>query len=347
MIKVENKFIGQGAPCFVAAEIGLNHNGDMDIALRAIDAAIEAGADAVKFQNYHTEDFLLDKKLTYSYTSQGKEITETQFEMFKRYELSFDQLKIIKEYCDKRGIIFFSTPTGKQGIDDLVKLKTPLLKNGSDFLVNLDIIQDMARTGIPTIISTGMATVAEIDNAVRAFELAGGSELIILHCISSYPTPADQVHLNKITSLQKTFGYPVGFSDHTWGTVSAIGAVVLGACFIEKHFTLDKTQNGPDHRFSSDLPELRELITGIRTIEKNLGSAKLSPTLGEEHGRKNYRLSCVINKNLPAGKIISKVDIAYSRPSGGLAPELVYLILNKKLKRNITIGEQITLNDVV
>ena len=346
MIKVSNKFIGPDAPCFVAAEIGLNHNGNMDLALKTIDAAVEAGADAVKFQNYHTEDFLLDKKLTYTYTSQGKEITETQFEMFKRYELSFKKLKLLKEYCDQRGIIFFSTPTSKRGIDDLVKLKTPLLKNGSDFLVNLDIIQDMARTGIPTIISTGMATVAEIDNAVRAFEQAGGSELIILHCISSYPTPADQVHLNKITSLQNTFGYPVGFSDHTWGTVSAIGAVVLGACFIEKHFTLDKKLPGPDHRFSSDLQEFRELIKGIRTIEKNLGFAKLGPALDEEHGRKNCRLSCVINKNLPEGSIISKDDISYSRPSGGLAPELAYLTFNKKLNRTMYKGEQITLNDV-
>jgi N-acetylneuraminate synthase/N,N'-diacetyllegionaminate synthase len=346
MIKAGNKYIGEGNPCFVAAEIGLNHNGDMDIAVKTIEAAIEAGADAVKFQNYRTEDFLLNKELLFSYSSQGKEITETQFEMFKRYELSFEQLHFLKTYCDKRGIVFFSTPTGKHGIEDLVKLQSPLLKNGSDFLVNLDIIQEMAATGIPTIISTGMATAAEIDNAVRAFEQAGGKELIILHCISSYPTPADQVNLNKISSLQKTFGYPVGFSDHTWGWVSAIGAVVLGACFIEKHFTLDKNLPGPDHRFSSDMQELKELINGVRTIEKNLGVSKLGPTPEEAYGRKNYRLSCVVNKSLPEGSIISKDDITFSRPSGGLAPELAHLILNKSLNRAMTTGEQITLSDV-
>jgi N-acetylneuraminate synthase/N,N'-diacetyllegionaminate synthase len=346
MIKAGNKFIGNGAPCFIAAEAGLNHNGDMDLAVQTIDAAVEAGADAVKFQNYYTEDFILDKTLTYTYISQGKEITETQFEMFKRYELSFEQLKLLKEYCDKKGVIFFSTPTSKRGIDDLVKLKVPLLKNGSDLLVNLPLIKEMAKTGIPTIISTGMATVAEIDDAVRTFEQAGGKDLIILHCISSYPTPPDQVNLNKIPSLQKTFAYPVGFSDHTWGTVSAIGAVVLGACFIEKHFTLDKTLSGPDHRFSSDMHEFKELITAIRTVEQNLGISKLGPTAAEEPARKNYRLSCVLNKNLSEGTILSKNDITYSRPSGGLPPKLAYLVWDKKLKKKMFAGEQITLNDV-
>jgi N,N'-diacetyllegionaminate synthase len=346
MIKVGNKFIGNGAPCFVAAEIGINHNGDMDLAFKTIDAAVEAGADAVKFQNYYTEDFILCKDLTYTYNSQEKERTETQFEMFKRYELSFEQIKQLKEYCDKKGVIFFSTPTSKRGIDDLIRLKTPLLKNGSDLLVNLDIIKDMARTNIPTIISTGMAKLSEIDDAVRAFENAGGKELVILHCISSYPTPADQVNLNKILSLQKAFGYPVGFSDHTLGAVAAIGSVVLGSCFIEKHFTLDKTLPGPDHHFSSDLQELKDLITGIRIIEKNLGSSKLEPTISEEHGRKSYRLSCVLNKNLMEGAIIKKEDIAYSRPSSGLSPKLSYLIIGKKVIRSMSVGEQVTINDV-
>lgn len=347
MIKVQHKTIGEGQPCFIAAEIGINHNGDMDLAIRTIDAAIEAGADAIKFQNYYTEDFVLDKSLTYTYISEGKEVTETQFEMFKRYELSFEQLKFLKEYCDSKQVLFFSTPTSQRGIDDLVKVGCPLLKNGSDLLVNLDIIRNMAKSGIPTVISTGMATIGEIDDAVRAFEEAGGKELIILHCVSSYPTPADQVNLNKITSLQKAFGYPVGFSDHTWGVTSAIGSVVLGACFIEKHFTLDKTLPGPDHHFSSDKEELRELVNAVRTIEKNMGTFKIGPTSVEALGRKDYRLSCVASKDLTKGTVLTQNDIAYSRPSGGIAPKLVALLLNKKLAKNIPAGECIAIEDII
>ena len=346
MIKVEHKVIGEGQPCFIAAEIGINHNGDMNLAFKTIDAAIEAGADAVKFQNYYTEDFLLNRDITYSYLSQGNKITETQFEMFKRYELNFEQLTLLKNYCDKQGIIFFSTPTSKRGIDDLQRLNTALLKNGSDLLVNLDIIKEMAQTGIPTIISTGMATVAEIDDAVKAFEDAGGKELIILHCISSYPAPPGDVNLKKIPTLQATFGYPVGFSDHTSGVTAAIGSVVIGACFIEKHFTYDKTLSGPDHRFSADKIEFAELVNAVRTMEQNLGSSKIGPTQSEIAGRISFRLSCVASSNLKAGQKITNDDISYSRPSGGLPPKLANLLYGKKLRRGISIGESILIEDV-
>lgn len=346
MITIGNKVIGGAAPCFIAAEIGINHNGDMELAIKTIDAAIEAGADAIKFQNYYTEDFVLDKSLTYSYVSQEKSITETQFEMFKRYELTFEQLTFLKEYCDKKRIVFFSTPTSKRGIDDLIRIKVPLLKNGSDLLVNLDIIKDMAQSGIPTIISTGMATAAEIDEAVRSFENAGGKELIILHCVSSYPTPANEVNLRKIPTLKATFGYPVGFSDHTWGVTAAIGAVAMGACFVEKHFTLDKTLPGPDHRFSSDKKELSELVNAIRTIEQNLGTSRIGPTESEAQSRHAFRLSCVAALNLQKGHVVTKADIAYSRPSGGIAPGLVDLLCGKKLRREIASGEKILIEDI-
>jgi len=341
MIKVNNKYIGEGQPCFVVAEVGINHNGDMDLAMKSIDAAVLSGADAVKFQNYFTEDFILDKKLTYEYTFGNKKVSETQFEMFKRNELSFEQLEKLKKHCDKKGIIFFSTPTGQRGIDDLLRLQTPLLKNGSDFLVNLEIIEAMARTRLPTIISTGMATLAEIDDAVRAFEKAGGKELIILHCISSYPTPADEVNLLKIPALKQAFGYSIGFSDHSEGIVAGIGSVVLGSCFIEKHFTLDKNLPGPDHSFSSDPNEFKNLVDGIRIIEKNLGQARLNPTAKEEYGRMNYRLSCVARIDLPSGHEIGKSDIAYSRPANGLPPKLAHLLHGKILKKPLKAGDLI------
>lgn len=335
MIQVGEKIIGQNQPCFIAAEIGINHNGDMELAKQIIKAAKDAGADGVKFQNYYTDDFILDKNLTYEYISQGKTVRETQYEMFKRYELSLAQLQELKNYCDEIGVIFFSTPTSQRGIDDLQKVGTPLLKNGSDFLVNLELISLMAKTKIPTIISTGMATLSEIDDAVRAFEEAGGENLIILHCISSYPTPAPEVNLRKISALQQAFQYPIGFSDHTEGIVAAIGSIVLGACFIEKHFTLDKNLEGPDHRFSSDPQELEALVNAVRYAEQSLGTSKITPSVAEADGRMNFRLSCVAKRDLSKGHIITRDDITFSRPATGLPPKFVNVLTGKTLQKDI------------
>lgn len=346
MIKVGNKIIGKGLPCFIAAEIGINHNSDMELAKKMIDAAAEAGADAVKFQNYFTEDFILDKELTYTYISAGKEITEPQFDMFKRYELTFEQLQLLKAHCDKKDVIFFSTPTSKRGIDDLLKLNVSLLKNGSDLLVNLPLIQEMARTKIPTIISTGMALVSEIDDAVRAFEEAGGKELMILHCTSSYPTPDEDVHLLKLDSLSKTFNCPVGFSDHTWGIEAGIAAVALGCFFIEKHFTLDKNLPGPDHRFSSDPAEFKQLVSGIRKTETMMGSSKLGPTNSEKPGRIGFRLSCAAARDIEKGETVTAQDIIFIRPASGLHPKFYTDLINKKSRLQLKKGQFINLNDM-
>jgi N,N'-diacetyllegionaminate synthase len=317
-----NRLIGAGQPCFIAAEIGINHNGDMSLARKMIDAAADAGADSVKFQNYRTEDFLSDRTLTYTYESQGKQVTESQFDMFKRSELNTVQLQGLRQHCESRGVVFFSTPTGDDGIQDLLAAGAPLLKNGSDYLTHLPLIRSMARTGLPTILSTGMATLGEIEDAVNAFEEAGGNELLILHCTSSYPTPAEQVNLRKIPTLRAAFGRPVGFSDHSWGTIAALGAVAMGACFIEKHFTLDKSLPGPDHRFSSDPAEFRELVTRIRELEQTLGEARVGPTPSEVDNRLSFRLSCVAARDLQAGHVITVEDIAFRRPGTGLPPKM-------------------------
>lgn len=346
MIKIGNKIIGNGFPCFIAAEIGINHNGDMELAKQMIDAAVDGGADAVKFQNYYTEDFILDKDLTYTYISEGKEIKESQFDMFKRYELKFEQLELLKNYCDKKNVLFFSTPTSKRGIDDLIKLNVGLLKNGSDLLVNLPLIKEMAKTKIPTIISTGMALVGEIDDAVRTFEEAGGTDLMILHCTSSYPTSDKDVNLLKLESLYKTFKYPVGFSDHTWGVEAAIGAIALGCAFVEKHFTLDKTLPGPDHRFSADPAEFKQLVDSIRKIEKMLGTSKIGPTDSEQSGRFSFRLSCAVGRDIAIGETISEDDIIFIRPASGLHPRFSGSLYNKKAKVSLKKGSIIKLGDV-
>jgi N-acetylneuraminate synthase/N,N'-diacetyllegionaminate synthase len=319
----------------------------MDLAYQLIEAAAQAGADAVKFQNYRTEDFISDQSLTYEYISQGKTIVESQYEMFKRCELSPADLIDLREHCDQHNIVFFSTPTSEEGVADLVKAGAPLLKNGSDYLVHLPLIRAMARTGLPTVISTGMATLAEIDDAVRAFQEAGGKELTLLHCTSSYPTPPEHVHLRKIPALAAAFGCPVGLSDHSWGTVAGIGAVALGACFIEKHFTLDKNLAGPDHRFSADPAEFRALVEAVRTLEKSLGESKIGPTPSEMLGRRDFRLSCVAARDLPTGHALSEKDVVFRRPGTGLPPRAIDWLVGRRLGCDVLAGKPLEPGDFV
>ena len=346
-VRVGQRHIGEGHRCLIAAEIGINHNGDLDLAHKSIDAAADAGADAVKFQNYRTEEFVSDRTLTYEYTSHGRRVIEPQFDMFKRCELTPGALRELSAHCDMRGIIFFSTPTSVAGVLDLVRLGAPLLKNGSDYLVHLPLIRAMAQTGLPTVISTGMATRTEIEDAVSAFRQAGGKDLILLHCTSSYPTPNEDVHLRRIPALAATFDCLAGFSDHSEGNVAAMGAVALGACLIEKHFTLDKNLPGPDHRFSSDPAEFRALVADIRTMEQSLGSPEFQPAASEEAGRRDFRLSCVAARELPQGHRLVASDIAFHRPGSGFLPKEADRLLNCVLAHNIAAGHVFSPEDFV
>jgi N,N'-diacetyllegionaminate synthase len=345
VVRVGKRLIGEGQPTFVAAEVGINHNGSMDLAHRAIDAAADAGADAVKFQNYRTEDFLSDRSLTHEYVSQGKTVVEAQYDMFKRCELAPESLRALREHCDRRNVVFFSTPTSEKGLGELVEVGAPLLKNGSDFLVHLQLIRAMARTGLPTVISTGMATLEEVKVAVESFRGSGGQDLILLHCTSSYPTPAEDVHLRKMETLAASFDCPVGLSDHTDGIVAAIGSVALGACMIEKHFTLDKNLPGPDHHFSSDPAEFRVLVDAVRVMEKSMGSSEVDPATSENIGRRDYRLSCVAARELPAGHRLGAADVAFRRPGSGFPPSQSDSLVDRELRRSVAIGHVFALED--
>jgi N,N'-diacetyllegionaminate synthase len=344
-VRIGRRFIGAGWPCFLAAEIGINHNGDLNLAHRSIDAAAEAGADAVKFQNYRTEDFVSGRSLEYEYVSQGQTVVESQYDMFKRCELSPCSLRELRDHCNRRNVIFFSTPSSEGGLQELAELGVPLLKNGSDYLVHLPLIQAMARSGIPTVLSTGMATYAEIEDAVNAFRQAGGKDLILLHCTSSYPTPPEDVHLRKLPALASAFDCPAGFSDHSCGNVAAIAAVALGACMIEKHFTLDKNLPGPDHRFSADATEFCALAEAVRCVETNLGSPELKPVRSEEVGRRDYRLSCVAARDLAPGHCLTDTDIAFRRPGYGFPPKHSATLLNRRLNKEIATGHVFALED--
>tara|TARA_Y100000589_G_scaffold300319_1_gene310358 strand:+ start:442 stop:1497 length:1056 start_codon:yes stop_codon:yes gene_type:complete len=345
IIEVGGNKIGDGQPCFLVAEIGLNHNGDLALAKDTIDAAVEAGASAVKFQNYKTEDFLSDRTLTHEYRSDGGKITESQYEMFKRCELTVEMLSQLKDYSDQKGIIFFSTPTSIETLYDLTSIGVPILKNGSDFLTHLPLVQAMAATRIPTVLATGMSTRLEIEDAVNSFRAAGGEDLILLHCTSSYPTEPADVHLRKIISLREKMDCLVGLSDHTDGITAGIGSVLLGACFIEKHFTLNKKLPGPDHSFSMDPVEFNELTKSIRTLETQLGESELGPTMSEDHGRQNYRLSCVAATDFSKGYEVRPKDVVFRRPGNGLPPKSASILHGKSLKRGVLKGHVFTLED--
>lgn len=337
-LHIAGRAVGPGQPVFIAAEIGINHNGDMNLARRMIDAAAGAGADAVKFQNYRTEDFVSDRNLLHEYENGGRMVRESQYDMFKRYELHRESLRALSEHCHACGVIFFSTPSGEEGISDLLAVQAPLLKNGSDYLTNLPLIRAMGRTGLPTVLSTGMATEEEIRDAVEAFRDAGNEQLIVLHCTSTYPAPDEDVNLRRIPALAARFRALVGLSDHSFGTTAAIGSVAMGACFIEKHFTLDKNLPGPDHRFSSDAAEFAQLVQSVRAIERQLGNDRIGPAPSEIEGRAGFRLSCVAAHDLPAGHVLRPSDVAFRRPGTGLPPKAVEQILDRKLAARVACG---------
>jgi N,N'-diacetyllegionaminate synthase len=345
-IPVGTRGIGPDETCFIAVEVGLNHNGDPDLAHKMVDAAASAGADAVKFQNFRTEDFISDRSVTYTYVSAGESVTESQWDMFKRYELSADVWGELRDHCAERGVVFFSTPTSEEGVDELERLGSPLIKNGSDYLGHLPLIRRMARSGIPTVLSTGMATLDEVRAAVEAFREAGGEDLVLLHCTSSYPTPPQEANLRQIPALAAEFGVPVGFSDHTDGWLAAAASVAVGSCFLEKHFTLDRDLPGPDHRFSSDPAELRALVDAVRTAETMLGTGEVGYAPSEELGRRDYRLSCVAAADLKAGHVLIEADVEFRRPGTGVPPGEVETLLGRALARDVETGEALGLRDV-
>jgi N,N'-diacetyllegionaminate synthase len=345
-IRLGDHQIGHGQPCFIAAEIGINHNGDLDLARAMIDAAARAGADGVKFQNYRTDDFITDRSLTYRYEREGVSHEVSQYDLFRRCELDRDALMLLADHCRHAGVVFFSTPTSAEGLADVQRAGAPLVKNGSDFLTHLPLIKAMAQSGLPTVLSTGMASEPEIADAVGAFRGTGGRDLVLLHCTSSYPTPDAEVNLRRIPALSDRFGCLAGFSDHTVGVSAATLSVALGAVFIEKHFTTDKQLPGPDQAFSSDEAELRALVASVRQAERQLGETALQPTPSEAAGRVAFRLSCVAAAPLTAGHTLTECDVVFRRPGDGLAPKHAGQLIGRTLVRAVARGDRLRLEDV-
>ncbi len=340
---IAGRRVGGDYEPYVILEVGINHNGDIDIAKHMIETASACGADAVKFQTFKAEEFISDPNETYTYKSQGHQVTESMLSMFKRYEFKPEQWNEISDYCSKCGILFFSTPQNPSDLDFLLDIvNMPLIKVGSDDLTNIDLIKYYATKKIPLIISAGMAYLGEIEDAVNIIRSTGNNNFGILHCVSSYPAKTDQLHLRKMATISKAFEVPVGFSDHSIGTDTSIAAVTLGACILEKHFTLDKNLPGPDHWFSSDPDEAKKWVQSIRAAFQSLGSGIVSPTTDELEMRLIARRSIVAKCDLPAGTILTKENMTYMRPGNGLSPKFCYLLEGHKIAKSIRRHEFIT-----
>lgn len=347
LIRIGNRFVGEGEPCFIIAEIGINHNGDIDLAKKMVDKANECGVDAVKFQVFKAEDFISNLSSIYTYKSEGKIITEPMLDMFKRYEFRADEWEEIFEYCEKNKIEFFITPQNPSDLDFVLSIvDIPAIKVGSDDLINLELLEYYGKKNKPLIISSGMAYLSEIEDAVNTIQDTGNKDLIILHCISSYPTDSEEINLNKMLTIKQAFDVIVGFSDHSIGNTAAIGAVVLGAKVIEKHFTLDKKLPGPDHWFSANPDEIKKLVDETRFIERALGNCVVKPTSKEMEMRLMARRSIVASKDIAKTGIITVNLIAYKRPGTGLPPKFKKYIIEKKAKVNIKKNEQITFDKI-
>jgi len=333
---------------FIIAEVGINHNGDINIAKQMVDEAKKCGVDCVKFQTFRADEFVSDSTQTYTYKSQGKDVTESMLEMFKRYEFNDNDWVEIIEYCKQKDIVFCSTAQNPSDLDYLFSMTDlPFIKVGSDDLTNLELMEYYASKQKPMIISAGMAYASEIEDAIRTIQEVGNNDITVLHCVSSYPTQSNEVNLKKIPAIKDAFGVKVGFSDHTIGSSAAVGSVCFGAMVIEKHFTLDNGMAGPDHWFSITPKKLKQYVDDIRFIEIAIGDSILRPTLKELGMRKIARRKIVASKDLNINDIITRENIQFKRAEEGLNPKELKYILNKKLKYSIKIDNPITLKDLI
>jgi len=333
-IKIKNKSIGKGFPCFIIAEAGVNHNGDFNLAKKLIDRAKEAGVDAVKFQTFKAENIVTLEAQQAKYQTKNIGKKESQYAMLKRLELPYPAFRKLKEYCDQKGIIFLSTPHSSREDVDLISKLCPAIKVGSGDLTNLPTLEYMAKKQLPIILATGMANLEEVREAVKVI-FPINKKLILLHCTTSYPTPLNEVNLKAMLTIKKEFNLPVGYSDHTEGIDVSLAAVAMGACVIEKHFTLDRKLPGPDHKASLEPKELREMVEGIRNIEMALGDGVKKPTPSEMETAKVARKSIIAGQDIKKGTKIKEEMVAIKRPGTGIQPKYFEKIIGKIAKRDI------------
>lgn len=346
-VRVDGRAVGEGEPCFIIAEAGVNHNGDIKLAKKLIDIAKEAGADAVKFQTFRAEEVVTTDAKKAKYQRDTTDTKESQFDMIKKLELTKREFKELFDYARKKGIIFLSSAFDRGSVDLLNELGVPAFKIPSGEITNFPLLKHVACKKKPIILSTGMSTLGEIEEALKVIREEGTEEIVLLHCVSSYPAKVEDMNVKTMETLRYAFKLPVGLSDHTLGITIAIAAVALGACVIEKHFTLDKNLPGPDHRASLEPGELKEMVKALRDVERALGDGVKQPTVGEEENKKVIRRSIVAKLDIPKGAIITEEMLTIKRPGSGIEPKHINMIVGRKAKEHIKSEEFITFAKVV
>ncbi len=334
---INSRHIGPGQPPYIIAELSANHNGSLDRALKTVEEAKRCGADAVKLQTYTADTMTIDCDKSDFMIQGGLWDGYKLYDLYEWAQTPFEWMEDIFKHGKEIGITVFSTPFDESAVELLEKLDTPAYKIASFEIVDLPLLRHIASTGKPIIMSTGMASENEIEEAISAVRQSGCMELLLLHCISSYPTPIDQANLRQIVELENRFDVPTGLSDHTLGTTASVGAIALGACAIEKHFTLDRSEKGPDSEFSIEPCELKRLCRETYEVWSALGSPSYARQKAEEDS-KIFRRSIYFIKDLPAGSILSPDDIRRIRPGMGMSPKYFEDLIGKRLKVSVTRG---------
>ena len=318
---------------FIIAEAGVNHNGNIEIAKKLVDAAVLTGADAVKFQTFKANNLVLRQAPKAAYQKETTNQSETQYEMLKKLELTEDMHKELMEYCRDKGILFLSTPFDIESIHLLVELGLDIIKIPSGEITNLPYLREVGKQKKQVILSTGMSNIQEVKDAVQVLKESGAEDIRLLHCNTQYPTPMEDVNLKAMVKMGQELKLPFGYSDHTWGIEVSIAAVALGATVIEKHFTLDKSMEGPDHKASLEPAELMAMVQAIRNIEKALGEEGKFITESEKNNISIVRKSIVAARKIEKGEVFTENNLTVKRPGNGINPmkwdEIVGTVSNK------------------
>lgn len=343
MFRLNGRQVGPGNACFIIAEAGVNHNGDPALARRLVDAAAQAGADAVKFQTFKTDKLMSQLAPKADYQKAATNPSESQADMIRRLELPYGAFHDLFDYCRQRGVLILSTPFDEESADFLDELGVPAFKLPSGELTNIPFITHVARKKKPLFVSTGMSWLGEVETCVRSIRETGNPEIVLLHCVSSYPAAPQDTNLRAMETMRQAFGVPVGYSDHTLGIEVPLAAAALGACVIEKHFTLDRSLPGPDHQASVEPGELTAMVRGIRIVESALGHGRKEPAASETDAARAARRSLVAACDIAAGTVLTAEMVAVKRPGTGLPPAMRPYVIGRRIMTDVARDELITL----
>lgn len=346
MIELAGRKIGAGQPCFVIAEAGVNHNGDIDLACRLIDAAAEAGADAVKFQSFHADLIATFDAPKAEYQRHTTSPEQSQHDMLAALELREDEHITLMHHSRSRGIAFLSSPFDIQSANMLARLGVPAMKLGSGELTNRPLLEHIGSMGLPLLLSTGMSDLAEVRAALRVLHATGLRQIALLHCVSSYPADPSQSNLRAMHTMQQALDLPVGWSDHCPGCEIAIAAAALGACIIEKHITLDRHMPGPDHRASTEPAEFARMVAMIHQVAAALGDGRKRPMPCELDTRSVARRSLVTTAPIARGQRITADLLITLRPAQGICPMNMKQLIGRTAARDLPVGHILQWNDL-